>query len=203
MYVEALARGTTLPEVPADMELRRSLHGKSLEELRDILGSMKTLHNTTDTDTCARAIRAIEIQTYYAAHPEVNPEANAPAPEAQPLIIAVDIDRDTRRARITRRLHTRLESEGMVDEVRHLLDRGVDPQTLINYGLEYRFITRHLLGELTYDEMRRQLEIAIHQFAKRQMTWFRGMERRGFGINWLPASLGRDEFTDRVISLMK
>ena len=202
MYVEALARGTTLPEVPANPELRQSLRGKSLEELRGILASMKTLHNTTDTDTCARAIRAIEIQTYYAAHPEVDPAGDAP-PEAQPLIVAVDIDRDTRRARITRRLDMRLENEGMVGEVRRLLDSGVDAQVLINYGLEYRFITRHLLGELTYDEMRRLLEIAIHQFAKRQMTWFRGMERRGFVIHWLPASLGRDEFTDRVISLMQ
>lgn len=203
MYVEALARGTTLPEVPANPELRQDLRGKSLEELRGILASMKTLHNTTDTDTCARAIRAIEIQTYYVAHPEVDPAGDAPAPEAQPLIVAVDIDRDTRRARITRRLDMRLENEGMVGEVRRLLDSGVDAQVLINYGLEYRFITRHLLGELTYDEMRRLLEIAIHQFAKRQMTWFRGMERRGFVIHWLPASLGRDEFTDRVISLMQ
>ena len=203
MYVETLARGTTLPEVPANPGLRKSLQGKSLEELRGILASLKTLHNTTDTDTCARAIRAIEIQTYYADHPEADPAAETPVPEAQPLIVAVDIDRDTRRARITRRLDMRLESEGMVDEVRRLLDCGVDAGILINYGLEYRFITRHLLGELTYDEMRRQLEIAIHQFAKRQMTWFRGMERRGFVINWLPASLGRDEFTDRIIRLMQ
>ena len=202
MYVEALARGTVLPPVPRDEELRASLSDKSLEELRDILASMKTLHNTTDTDTRARAVRAIEIQTYYAAHPDLDPSAATSSPQAdQPLIIGVETDRDTRRARIERRLDQRLAS-GMIDEVRTLLDRGVDPQILINYGLEYRFITRHLLGELTLEEMRSQLLIAIHQFAKRQMTWFRGMERRGFRIHWLPASMTPDDFTAAAISLI-
>lgn len=203
MYVEALARGTSLPEVPRNEELRLSLAGKSLEELCGILASMKTLHNTTDTDTRARAVRAIEIQSYYAAHPEIDPTAPMKtSPSAQPLIIGVEVDRDTRRARITRRLDERLRA-GMVDEVSRLLERGVDPQILINYGLEYRFVTRHLLGELSEQEMRSGLEIAIHQFAKRQMTWFRGMERRGFKIHWLPAGLTRTEFSDRVISLMR
>lgn len=202
MYVEALARGTVLPEVPRDEALRASLAGKTLDELRDILASMKRLHNTTDTDTIPRAVRAIEIQTYYYTHPGSDPVAAAGmAPQRQPLIIGVEVDRDTRRARISRRLDERLEA-GMVAEVSELLDRGVDPSVLINYGLEYRFVTRHILGELTAREMRDGLETAIHQFAKRQMTWFRGMERRGFTINWLPHTLGRRDFTDRVTTLI-
>lgn len=202
MYVEALARGTVLPPVPRDEKLRASLSDKSLEELRDILASMKTLHNTTDTDTHARAVRAIEIQTYYALHPDLDPAASPSSPQSdQPLIIGVETDRDTRRARIERRLDQRLAS-GMIEEVRTLLNRGVDPQILINYGLEYRFITRHLLGELTLEEMRSKLLIAIHQFAKRQMTWFRGMERRGFKINWLSSALSPDDFTAAVLSLI-
>lgn len=202
MYVEALARGTVLPPVPRDEKLRASLSDKSLEELRDILASMKTLHNTTDTDTHARAVRAIEIQTYYASHPDLDPAASPSSPQSdQSLIIGVETDRDTRRARIERRLDQRLAS-GMIEEVRTLLNRGVDPQILINYGLEYRFITRHLLGKLTLEEMRSKLLIAIHQFAKRQMTWFRGMERRGFKINWLSSSLSPDDFTAAVLSLI-
>ncbi len=202
MYVEALARGTVLPPVPRNDALRESLANLSLDELREILASMKTLHNTTDTDTRARAIRAIEIQTYYVEHPEMDPNAmTAATPSSQPLIIGVETDRDTRRARIERRLDERL-AEGMIDEVRSLLARGVDPQILINYGLEYRFITRHLLGELSLEEMRSGLLIAIHQFAKRQMTWFRGMERRGFTIKWLPASMTSDQFTAAAIDLI-
>lgn len=202
MYVEALARGTVLPPVPRNDALRESLANLSLDELREILASMKTLHNTTDTDTRARAIRAIEIQTYYVDHPEMDPNAmTAATPSSQPLIIGVETDRDTRRARIERRLDERL-AEGMIDEVRSLLARGVDPQILINYGLEYRFITRHLLGELSLEEMRSGLLIAIHQFAKRQMTWFRGMERRGFTIKWLPASMTSDQFTAAAIDLI-
>ncbi len=202
MYVEALARGTVLPPVPRNDALRESLANLSLDELREILASMKTLHNTTDTDTRARAIRAIEIQTYYVDHPEMDPNTmTAATPSSQPLIIGVETDRDTRRARIERRLDERL-AEGMIDEVRSLLARGVDPQILINYGLEYRFITRHLLGELSLEEMRSGLLIAIHQFAKRQMTWFRGMERRGFTIKWLPASMTSDQFTAAAIDLI-
>lgn len=207
MYVEALVRGTRLPEVPENPPLREALSGKSLDELRDILAGMKTLHNTTDTDTPARAIRAIEIQTYYDANPELAPaigsaEPNEGSPAHQPLIIIVDVDRETRRERITRRLDLRLK-EGMVEEVRKLLDRGIPPEILINYGLEYRFLTRYILGELTYDEMRRQLEIAIHQFAKRQMTWFRGMERRGLKVNYLSGSLSDEEFNARVLDLYR
>lgn len=202
MYVEALARGTVLPEVDPMPGLRESLRDKSLDELRDILAGMKALHNTTDTDTRARAIRAIEIQTYYQAHPELDPMKPSTAPPSeQPLIICVDVDRDTRRRLITERLDARLAG-GMVKEVKGLLDRGVPREILINYGLEYRFITLHLTGILSFEEMRRQLEIAIHQFAKRQMTWFRGMERRGFNLNWLPATMGREEFTRSVLNLM-
>lgn len=202
MYVEALARGTRLPEVPPDPELRRGLRGESLETLTGILAGMKALHNTTDTDTVARAIRAIEIETYYAAHPELKPEPLSHTPLRQPLIVGVEIDREMRRSRISSRLHSRLDS-GMVDEVAALLAEGVSPDTLIGYGLEYRFITLHLIGRLTLDEMITQLEIAIHQFAKRQMTWFRGMERRGLTLHWLPFDMPEDEFVDRVVSLHK
>lgn len=202
MYVEALARGTVLPSVPRDETLRLSLADKSLTELRDILASMKVLHNTTDTDTIARAIRAIEIQTYYQSHPDLDPNAPIQATEEQPLIIGVDVNRETRRARIEQRLDRRLD-EGMIDEVAALLKSGIDPQILINYGLEYRFITLHLLGEMPLSEMRDRLLIAIRQFAKRQMTWFRGMERRGFTIHWLPADLSREEFTAAALKLIR
>ena len=200
MYVEALARGTILPRVPRNDDLRQRLDPLPLDELRSILASMKTLHNTSDTDTRARAIRAIEIQTYYRDHPEAD-TGRPSGPLVRPLIIGVDIDRNTRRERISRRLDQRLAA-GMVDEVRALIDSGVDPDILIGYGLEYRFITRHLLGALSAAEMRRQLETAIHQFAKRQMTWLRGMERRGLPICWISASLPPREFTDSIISLM-
>ncbi len=200
MYVEALAKGTVLPSVPQNPELRESLRGKTLTELRDILSRMKQLHNTTDTDTVARAIRAIEIQSYYMEHPEEAPSDVATLNNPQPLIIGVMTDRETRRRRITERLHSRL-SQGMVDEVRNLLDLGVSADRLICYGLEYKFLTLYITGQITYDELVSQLEIAIHQFAKRQMTWFRGMEKRGLHIDWLPAEMPSDEFTDRILSL--
>lgn len=201
LYVESVLKGISLPEVPANPELRQSLEKKSLDELTDMLASMKTLHNVTDVDTVKRAVRAIEIQRYYHEHPEAAAQA-APTPLTDALVIGVEVDRDTRRRRITERLHARLD-EGMVAEVQRLLDSGIAPEDLIYYGLEYKFITRHLIGELTLDEMTSQLEIAIHQFAKRQMTWFRGMEKRGFPIHWLPGDLPADEFVNRVISLIK
>lgn len=200
LYVEAILNGISLPEVPEDKELRRSLEGKSLEELTVILSGMKTLHNTTDVDTCKRAIRAIEIQTYYHQHPDAAVSAT-PHPMDDALIVGVDIDRESRRRRITSRLQTRLDA-GMVQEVKALLDSGIAPDDLIYYGLEYKFITRHLIGELSLDEMTSGLEIAIHQFAKRQMTWFRGMERRGHSIRWLPWDLPPEQFTQSVISLL-
>lgn len=197
LYVESILKGIQLPEVPENPALRASLEGKSLAELTDILASMKTLHNSTDVDTAKRAIRAIEIQTFYHDHPEAASQAE-PHPITDATVIGVEVDRETRRRRITERLHARLR-EGMVDEVRRLLDSGIHPDDLIYYGLEYKFLTLHLTGQLTLEGMTSQLEIAIHQFAKRQMTWFRGMERRGFPIKWLDGSLPADEFTRLIL----
>lgn len=200
LYVESVLKGLSLPEVPENPELRKSLEGKTLAELTEILASMKTLHNVTDVDTAKRAVRAIEIQTYYAAHPEAASQAQ-PHPLTDAVVIGVDIDRESRRRRITERLHARLEA-GMVDEVRRLLDSGIPAADLIYYGLEYKFLTLYITGAMSYDEMVAGLEIAIHQFAKRQMTWFRGMENRGFPISWIPYDLSAEEFTSRVLALM-
>lgn len=201
LYIESVLNGLSLPEVPENKELRNSLKGKSIEELTEILSGMKSLHNTTDVDTAQRAIRAIEIATYYILHPDAAASAS-PNPIKDAVIIGVDIDRDSRRKRITQRLHSRLDN-GMVDEVKHLLDSGINADDLIYYGLEYKFITQYLIGQLSYTEMVNNLEIAIHQFAKRQMTWFRGMERRGHTIHWLPFDLPRAEFVDEVKRLQE
>ena len=201
LYVESLLKGLALPEVPENPELRASLEGRSLGDLTDILSSMKSLHNVTDVDTVKRAVRAIEIQTYYRDHPEAAAGAK-PSPVRDAVVIGVDIDRDTRRRRITERLRSRLD-EGMVDEVRALLDSGIAPEDLIYYGLEYKFLTLYATGQISYDEMFLQLETAIHQFAKRQMTWFRGMERRGFPIVWLPWDMPREEFAQRVAEMAR
>lgn len=200
LYLESMLNGLRLPEVPANEELRKSLADKSLEELTEILGQMKALHNTTDVDTAKRAIRAIEIQTYYQQHPE-EAEATVPHPEEDAVIVGVEIDRETRRKRISQRLTDRM-AEGMAEEVERLLGEGVDAESLIYYGLEYKFITQYVTGELTREEALKGLEIAIHQFAKRQMTWFRGMERRGWHINWLAWDMPEKEFVERVVSLM-
>lgn len=200
LYVESVLKGLRLPEVPENPALRRSLEGKTLEELTAILASMKTLHNVTDVDTAKRAVRAIEIQTYYAEHPDAARQAE-PHPLTDAVVVGVDIDRDSRRRRITERLYSRLAA-GMVDEVRRLLDSGIPAADLIYYGLEYKYLTLYLTGALTYDEMVSGLEIAIHQFAKRQMTWFRGMENRGFPIHWLPYDLPAEEFTKRILELI-
>lgn len=199
LYVESVLKGLRLPPVPENPSLRASLAGKSLAELTDILAGMKTLHNTTDVDSCQRAIRAIEIEEYYLSHPDEAKDAREATPR-RATIIGVDVDREVRRERISRRLDARLE-EGMVDEVRRLLDSGVPPENLIYYGLEYKFVTEYLIGKTTYTEMRRLLEIAIHQFAKRQMTWFRGAERRGFHIHWLPGGLSREEFAREALEI--
>lgn len=203
MYVENALKGISMPEVPQNRPLRSSLEGKSLQELKEILSGYKILHNTTDVDTVSRAVRAIEIQDYYVNHPE---EARfVDQRHATPidcLVIGLDIPRDERRLRISTRLKTRLE-QGMTEEVRALLEMGVNADDLIYYGLEYKYVTLHVIGKLDYNEMFSQLEIAIHQFAKRQMTWFRGMEKRGIRINWIPYDLSRNEFIDRVISLSK
>lgn len=184
MYVEAAISGIVLPDVPENPDLRKRLHGKSLEELTGILSDMKQLHNTTDVDSVQRAVRAIEICEYYRLNPDKAAAADKTnARHIDTHIICIYIPRETRRKRITERLHARLEA-GMLDEVKALLDSGIPAENLIYYGLEYKYLTLHLLGRLTLQEMTSSLEIAIHQFAKRQMTWFRGMERRGFTIHW-------------------
>lgn len=201
LYIEAVLKGYKLSPVPQNPELRKALDGKTLDELTHMLVDLKArngsnMHNTTDVDSCQRAIRAIEIETYNLEHPL--PRRELPAVDS--LIIGVDIDRELRREKITRRLKARLD-EGMVEEVRSLLDEGIPPEDLTYYGLEYKFVTEYLTDKLTYDEMFTRLEIAIHQFAKRQMTWFRGMERRGFKINWVEASLSMEEKIKRIIQL--
>jgi tRNA dimethylallyltransferase len=199
MYVETVVKGIKLPPVPRDEALRAELAGKSLEELTALLKTMKTLRNNSDIDTVQRATRAIEICRYYEQHPELK-ALTEPHPMNNALVIGVEVDRDTRRERISRRLRARLD-EGMVDEVRRLINEGIDPDDLIYYGLEYKFVTQYVIGQLSEEEMFRQLEIAIHQFAKRQMTWFRGMEKRGTPIHWLSCHLSPDEFTRQVLAL--
>ncbi len=198
MYIESVLKGYKLLPVPENPELRVSLADKSLDELTTILAGYKKLHNSTDVDTVKRAIRAIEIEEYYRQQPVSAREF----PAVNSLVIGVDIDRDLRRTKITRRLKQRLD-EGMVDEVRALLDAGIPAEDLIYYGLEYKYLTLYAVGQLTYDEMFHQLEIAIHQFAKRQMTWFRGMERRGFNIHWIDASLPMDQKVEEIVGLIK
>ena len=197
MYIESVLKGYRLLPVPENPELRASLEGKSLEELTRILEGYKKLHNSTDVDTAKRAIRAIEIEEYYKQQPPEYREF----PTLNSLIIGVDIDRELRREKITRRLKQRLE-EGMVEEVRGLLAEGIPAENLIYYGLEYKFLTQYAIGELTFDEMFHQLETAIHQFAKRQMTWFRGMERRGFTIHWLDATLPMEEKIEKIANMI-
>ena len=199
LYIEAVLKGYHLSPVPQNQELRDRLEGRSLQELTDMLVELKakngsTMHNTTDVDSCQRAIRAIEIETYNMEHPMPKREL----PPVDSLIIGLQIDRELRRERISRRLKDRLE-EGMVDEIRSLLDSGIAAEDLIYYGLEYKFVTQYVMGQLTYDEMFRQLEIAIHQFAKRQMTWFRGMERRGFTIHWIDATLPMEKKVEQIM----
>ena len=201
MYLEAVLSGLKLPDVPENPALRKSLENLTLEQLTEYLKKYKKLHNTTDIDTTKRAIRAIEIEEYYQSHPEISTEIDRK--KTKPLdtiIIGIDIPREIRRERISSRLKTRLDS-GMVEEVKRLLSMGVPPENLIYYGLEYKYLTLYLIGEITYENMIRELEIAIHQFAKRQMTWFRGMEKRGFNINWLPYNLPTDDFITEVEKL--
>jgi tRNA dimethylallyltransferase len=196
LYIEAILKGYRLINVPDNLGLRKQLESKTLPELTSILSTYKILHNTTDVDTVKRAIRAIEIAEYYRHHPETEFDY----PQITPLIIGLSIDRDERRNRITHRLKTRL-SEGMVDEVRNLLNKGISPDNLIYYGLEYKYLTLYLTEQLSYEEMFSQLEMEIHRFAKRQMTWFRGMERRGLSIHWIDAMLPLSEKIDTIKSL--
>jgi tRNA dimethylallyltransferase len=199
LYVESVLKGIQLPPVPQNAELRKQLKDKSLEELTQMLSTMKTLHNTTDVDTAKRAIRAIEINRYYHENPDLKIQTE-PHPLTNAIIIGVDIDRENRRSRITQRLKARLDA-GMVDEIRNLIKSGIKPDDLIYYGLEYKFITQYVTGQISHEEMLTGLETAIHQFAKRQMTWFRGMERRGFHIHWLPWDMPSETFTKEVIKL--
>ena len=198
LYLEAVIKGYQLSPVPQNQPLRDKLEGKSLQELTAILEDLKkksgsNMHNTTDVDSPQRAIRAIEIETY-----NINtPVADRPFPLLPNVVFGVDIDRETRRQRITKRLKQRLE-EGMVEEVKSLIDSGINPDDLIYYGLEYKYVTEYVVGKIGYDEMFTRLEIAIHQFAKRQMTWFRGMEKRGCKINWIDASLPMQEKVDVI-----
>ncbi len=199
LYIEAVLKGYHLSPVPQNQPLRDQLEGKSLDELTAILQELKlqngsVMHNTTDVDSCQRAIRAIEIETYNREHPMPLREL----PAIPSIIIGVSIDRELRREKITRRLKARLD-EGMVDEVRRLLDEGIPADDLIYYGLEYKYLTEYIIGRLSYEEMFRLLEIAIHQFAKRQMTWFRGMERRGFNIDWIDATLPMEEKVNIIL----
>ncbi len=200
LYIEAALKGYALSPVPQNPELRARLEGKSLEELTGMLVSLKqkngsVMHNTTDVDTAQRAIRAIEIETYNAEHPTEERQM----PKIDSLVIGVNIDRESRREKITKRLRQRLDN-GMVEEIRSIIDSGVAPEDLIYYGLEYKYVTEYVIGKTTYDEMFRSLEIAIHQFAKRQMTWFRGMERRGTVIHWIDASLPMEEKIEQILN---
>ena len=202
LYIEAVLGGYQLSPVPQNPELREQLATKSLAELTEMLVALKrrsgsNMHNHTDVDTAQRAIRAIEIETYNLEHP--TPDRDLPPIDS--LIIGININRDLRREKITRRLKARLD-EGMADEIRSLIGEGIAPDDLIYYGLEYKFITEYVIGRLSYDEMFRQLEIAIHQFAKRQMTWFRGMERRGYTIHWIDATLPTAAKVDAICALM-
>ena len=201
LYIKSVLKGYALSPVPQNPTLRRELEGLSLEELSARLTRLKqqtgsAMHNTTDVDTAQRAIRAIEIETYNLEHPVDRRQMKAP----ESLVVGVQIDRDERRRKITARLRQRLDN-GMVDEIRGLIERGIAPEDLIYYGLEYKYATEYVIGRLTYDEMFRQLGIAIHQFAKRQMTWFRGMERRGMVIHWIDALLPMEEKVEQILTL--
>ena len=203
LYIESVLKGYHLSPVPQNPELRASLEGKSLEELTVMLKELKAkagsnMHNKTDVDSCQRAIRAIEIESYNLENPI--PVRDFPAIDS--IIIGVNIDRDERRRKITNRLRKRLD-DGMVDEIKQLLASGIPAEDLIYYGLEYKYITEYVIGKTSYDDMFRGLEIAIHQFAKRQMTWFRGMERRGFKIHWIDAMLPMDEKVKAIKELIK
>ena len=198
MYADSIITGYKMIEVAPDSGLRIKLEKKTMEELKAILLTYKNLHNNSDLDTKKRIIRAIEI-----AHFEKNKEKKkGEIPKLKSLVIGVNFERELRRKRISERLKKRLD-DGMVDEVKQLIDNGINTDTLIYYGLEYKFITLYLTGKITFDEMARDLEIAIHQFAKRQMTWFRGMEKRGIKINWLDGEMPMEEKVDRVLKLLR
>ena len=198
LYLEAVLRGYRMAPVPENKQLRQSLEGKSLAELTEMLNDIKTrkglrMHNTTDVDTAKRAIRAIEIELYQDEHPEETEDIQP----VDSLVIGLQIDVEQRRERITRRLKARFD-EGMADEIRRIINSGVAPEDLIYYGLEYKYVTEYVIGQRDFEETFRLLEIAIHQFAKRQMTWFRGMERRGVKIHWIDSQLPMEEKINEI-----
>jgi tRNA dimethylallyltransferase len=197
MYIEAVTKSYELVSVPVNEELRQSLKDKSLEELTEIMAGYKHLHNRSDTDTVKRAIRSIEIAEYS----QLNPELKVSFPVIRPVYLGIEVDREVRRNRITSRLHKRLK-EGMIDEVKNILVRGISPDDLIYYGLEYKYITLYLIGKLSRDEMEKQLNTAIHQFAKRQMTWFRKMEKEGSRIHWLDAASGTEQMLQEALKIV-
>jgi tRNA dimethylallyltransferase len=197
LYIESVLKGYRLSPVPENSELRASLADKSLAELVEILKQYKTLHNVSDLDTVKRAIRAIEIADYY----KKTEKEEIPFPEIGSVVIGLEIDRESRRKKITQRLDARLH-DGLVEEVKGLIDSGINPEDLIYYGLEYKYVTNYIIGNISYQEMHNQLEIAIHQFAKRQMTWFRGMEKRGIHINWIDTTQPMDKKLKQAIELI-
>lgn len=196
MYIEAVLKGYKLINVPVNNDLRQWMEGKSLNELSKILSQYKNPHNKSDADTIKRAIRAIEIEEYYLDNPKIKTNY----PNINSLIIGIDVEREKRRISISKRLKTRL-NDGMIEEVKTLMNKGVSSNNLIYYGLEYKYITQFLIGELNYNDMFSQLETAIHQFAKRQMTWFRRMEKQGFIINWIDGNLPIDKKVKQIIEL--
>ncbi len=196
MYIDSIVSGYRLIQVPVNSQLRALMAGRSLDELTAILSQYKSLHNKTDVDTVKRAVRAIEIAEYYAHHPL----DESPFPVKNPLVTAVFFDRETRRQRISSRLRARLDG-GMVEEVQRLLASGIHPDDLLYYGLEYKYVTLFLLNKMGYEEMTQKLEVEIHRFAKRQMTWFRGMERRGIIINWIDGQLPDEEKVEVILRL--
>lgn len=196
MYLDSIVSGYRLMPVPINEELRKSLSDMPLIKLREILSCYKDLHNETDVDNIKRAVRAIEIEVYYSTRPPDEVDF----PPINPLIAGVSYDRNTRRERISQRLRDRLKA-GMIEEVEQLLKSGVTEETLLYYGLEYKYVVRFLRNELTYEEMFSGLEIAIHQFSKRQMTWFRGMERKGTPIHWIDGDLPLEAKIEQILKL--
>ena len=199
LYLEAVLNNYRLVQVPLNEEIRQKLQDKELEELIEILKGYKSeLHNQTDIENKKRALRAIEIEEYCLKNPEIDTRM----PDINSLVVGVKFDRLSRRKRITERLRQRLD-EGMIDEVKKLLDEGLSPEQLTYYGLEYKFLTWHLTSKLSYNEMFDQLNVAIHQFAKRQMTWFRRMERQGTIIHWLDGYMPMEEKMERILKWME
>jgi tRNA dimethylallyltransferase len=197
MYIDSILTGYKMFEVPPDSGLRAQLEKKSIEELKEILSSFKELHNTTDVDTKKRVIRAIEIEHFNRS----GKHKQTSFPPLNSIIVGISCERDIRRKRISERLRKRL-GNGMIDEVKGLIDNGVPPETLIYYGLEYKYITLYLTDKMDYDLMVRNLEVAIHQFAKRQMTWFRGMEKKGTKIHWIDSELPIDLKIEKIMNLI-